>query len=409
MKRFYLILSFLVFLSIKGLTQTNTPKPEQTIFVFGGNINQKFIAYVVDLTKKTNPKVCYLPTASADNENDIKYWNNVCKNLSIEPYVLKVWVSSSPANKSFEEILLNMDAIVVGGGNTLNMLGIWKAQGIDTVLRKTLDKGIILAGGSAGSICWFQCGISDSRPVNLSIVNGLSFLPFSNCPHFSDSLRQKLYLESINTKKISKGYACDDRSGILFKNGKLFKSVSQNDINNSYYITTKNGVNQITKLKSEILINKDAIPESAYKAIDVNKYIKDFPEIYNQETPLSAFVSIKYILARGQLSKLKQISSYYLKDRMSDTVPDINVDEAKKNRILNNQIEKVLIHKDSIATVINKIGENFYSLWNFYFENGKWVSAGEDSVGETVYESEIIFREKAPMHIERIRKITPNR
>ena len=94
---------------------------------------------------------------------------------------------------------------------------------------------------------------------------------------------------------------------------------------------------------------------------------------------------------------------------MSDTVPDINVDEAKKNRILNNQIEKVLIHKDSIATVINKIGENFYSLWNFYFENGKWVSAGEDSVGETVYESEIIFREKAPMHIERIRKITPNR
>ena len=112
-----------------------------------------------------------MPTASADNSDDIAYFNNICKYLSIEPYVLRVWISSEHADKSFEDILLDMDAIIIGGGNTLNMLGIWQAQEIDKVLGKALEKGIVLAGGSAGSICWFQNGVSDSRPITLSSVS----------------------------------------------------------------------------------------------------------------------------------------------------------------------------------------------------------------------------------------------
>jgi len=151
MKKLYLILFAIALLNISGQAQKKSGKTEQTIFAFGGDINEKFIQYVIDLTNKKNPKVCYVPTASADNANNIKYWNFICKQLSIYPYVLKVWVSSDPKSKTFEEILYDMDAIVVGGGNTLNMMGIWKAQGIDSILRKALDKGIILAGGSAGS------------------------------------------------------------------------------------------------------------------------------------------------------------------------------------------------------------------------------------------------------------------
>jgi dipeptidase E len=97
-----------------------------------------------------------VPTGSADNANNIIYWYDLCHDLPIEPYVLNVWVSSFYDPQSFEEILLGMDAIIVGGGNTLNMLAIWKAQGIDAALQKALQKGIILAGGSAGSICWFE-------------------------------------------------------------------------------------------------------------------------------------------------------------------------------------------------------------------------------------------------------------
>lgn len=409
MKKLSLVLLAIVLLNISGQAQKNSEKPEQTIFAFGGDINEKFIQYVVDLTKKPNPKICYIPTASADNVDNIKYWNIICKHLSIEPNVLKVWVSSNPASKAFDEILYSMDAIVVGGGNTLNMMGIWNAQGIDSILQKVMDKGIILAGGSAGSICWFQNGASDSRPVKLSIVNGLSFLPYSNCPHYSDSLRRKFYNQQINDNGINGGYACDELSGVLFKNGKLIEAVSQNDINNSYYITLVNGTVQTTKLKSRILINKDALPVKAYITLDINKTLKDFPKIYNQETPLNAYISFKYTLVNGQESKLKQLSSYYLKKNMSDTVPDIKVDEKRKNKLLDSHIDRVLIYHDSIAAVINKISDNFYGLWNFYKENGNWVSAGEDMGGETIYESEITFREKAKMHIEKVRKLTPNR
>jgi len=94
---------------------------------------------------------------------------------------------------------------------------------------------------------------------------------------------------------------------------------------------------------------------------------------------------------------------------MRDTIPDRKVDEKRKQKLLDSEIDRVLIYHDSIAAVINKTGENFYGLWNFYRENGKWVSAGEDMGGETVLESEITFREKAKMHIEKVRKIPMKR
>jgi len=85
-----------------------------------------------------------------------------------------VWINSTTQKKSFEEILLSMGAIIVGGGNTLNMLAIWKAQEIDLALKKAYDKGIVIAGGSAGSLCWFNAGTTDSRPKELTIVKGPS-------------------------------------------------------------------------------------------------------------------------------------------------------------------------------------------------------------------------------------------
>ena len=138
MKRISIALLALCIFSINASAEKNGA--EETIFTFGGDINQKFIQYVVDLTGKQNPRICYVPTASADNEDNIKYWSLICKQLSLESFVLKVWVSSNKSNSTFEETLLGMDAIVVGGGNTLNMLGIWKAQGIDEILQKALLK-----------------------------------------------------------------------------------------------------------------------------------------------------------------------------------------------------------------------------------------------------------------------------
>lgn len=405
MKKLFIILIFIGFYYTNGLAQENSPKITQKVFAFGGDINQKFIQYVVDLTNKPNPKICYVPTASADNPDNIKYWNYICRNLSIDPFVLKVWVKTDPAAKSFEEILLDMDAIVVGGGNTLNMMGIWKAQGNDSILRKALEKGIILAGGSAGSICWFQNGVSDSRPVNLSVVEGLSFLPYSNCPHYSDSLKKQFYHHLIKNKKIKAGYACDDRAGVLFENGTFKEAVSQNDINNVYFISITNGNIRSKKIKPRILINQNALSISDYTTHEVNKVVDEFSEINNQDNPLNAFLSVRYIFANGRQSHYRQVTSIYLQNRLSDTISDSKVNDNQRSEILKTSISKVLVYNDSVAGIINKMYPDFYGVWYFYKENGRWMSAGEDFGGETVFEAEISFREKASMHLDKVRNL----
>ncbi|MGB5989733.1 MAG: peptidase E [Marinifilaceae bacterium] len=373
----------------------NSKQTKESIFVFGGDINLKFTRYIAELTHKKNPKICYVPTASADNKSNIKLWNFFCKRLDIKPYVLKVWVSSNKENKSFEDILLNMDAIVVGGGNTLNMLGIWKAQGIDKILKKALQKGIILSGGSAGSICWFKTGISDSRPVNLSVINGLSFLPFSNCPHYSDNSKKELYHEQIKNKKITPGYACDERSGILFRNGKYVETVSINDINNSYYVSLKNGEISALKLTARMLVKKGALDVSDYKTILINKAVKEYAINNKQDSPLNSFVGYKRILSNGKMSKTKALSCSYLQNKLEDNAPDKIVNKKKRDKNLNTIVNKIFIYNDVFAGVVNRMYDDYYGLWYFYKENGKWLNAGEDMGGDTVLESEITFREKA--------------
>ena len=390
-------------------SNANSKDPEQTIFVYGGNQNLKFTRYIAELTQKKNPKICFLPTASADNESNIKHWNYICKELELKPYVLKVWVASNKENKSFEDILLNMDAIVVGGGNTLNMLGIWKAQGIDTLLQKALNKGIILSGGSAGSLCWFQSGISDSRPVNLSVIDGLSFLPYSHCPHYSDSLKKEVFHKQIKNKTISAGYACDDKSGILFRNGKYIETVSLNDINNSYYVALNNGAVESSKLQTRILVNKDALSVEDYKSVNVNKSLKEYTEINKQDSPINAFISFKYISVSGQKSKYKALSSFSMQSRYKEDTPNIRVDDKTRDKHLNTVVNKVFVYNDLVAGVVNRMYDDYYGLWFFYQENGKWMNAGEFFGGATVLEAEITFREKAKMHLEKIKETNPNR
>jgi peptidase E len=151
---------------------------------------------------------------------------------------MRTFINSLYTPLSFEEQLMSMDAIVVGGGNTLNMMAVWKAQGIDLALRTAYDAGIILAGGSAGSLCWFNEGSTDSRPKELSIVQGLGFLNFSHSPHYlRESARRPLYHQLIGTGTIGPGYACDDDAAMIFVNGRLRRAVSLNSQNRCYYVS----------------------------------------------------------------------------------------------------------------------------------------------------------------------------
>lgn len=224
------------------------------IFIFGGGASPAFIAYVAGLTQKKKPRLCFLPTASADSPWAINQWYQQCAELEVTPFVQRMFISSYEQKKSFEDVLLNMDGIVVGGGNTLNMLAIWKAQGVDRILRSAWEKGIVLAGGSAGSLCWFEQGTTDSRPVAISKVDCLGFLKGSHCPHYdSEPTRRPLYHSYIKSGTLSNGYACDDFAGIYFEEAEPKQAVALRETSNSYFVHLENGEVKERKLEKKVL------------------------------------------------------------------------------------------------------------------------------------------------------------
>lgn len=239
--------------SLTNKTGNSGTKVEKTIFACGADIDKVYIKYVVGLTKKVRPKVCYIPTAVYDDPLEIIKWYGNCSTLNVTPIVLNTYVESDQGQQTFEEQLSDCDIVFVAGGSTLNMLAIWKAQGIDTLLRKAYDRGVILAGGSAGSVCWFTGGFTDSRPKYLTPIDCLGFLPYSHCPHFQNLTRKALYEEAILNHKLNEGYACDNLAGLLFINGEVKKSVSKNKDNNCYFISLKDGKINEELLPAEII------------------------------------------------------------------------------------------------------------------------------------------------------------
>jgi dipeptidase E len=226
----------------------------RTIFAYGGQINHTFIKHVIKLTGKQNPKICFLPTASGDRESYISTWNNLTSDLPMQSFVQKVFISSYQNPKSFEVVLLDMDAIIVGGGSTFNMLALWKATGIDTVLKKAYNKGIILAGGSAGSLCWFKEGYTDSRPEKFTRIEGLNYINASHCPHYdTEKIRKPLYFKGIESGEITNGYACDELSGVLFQNEKFIKAFSIKKESHCYFLSLVNGKVEEKMLPQEMI------------------------------------------------------------------------------------------------------------------------------------------------------------
>ncbi|MDA9089564.1 Type 1 glutamine amidotransferase-like domain-containing protein [Maribacter arcticus] len=215
---------------------------KRQLLIYGsGRHTVPFLKYMAEVTGKNKPNLCFIPTASGEDQDYIDSFYEVCAQINVVPHVISVWINSYDQKESFDEVISKMDAIVVGGGNTLNMLAIWKAQSIDAALKKAYNNGVVMGGGSAGSLCWFNGGTTDSRPKELSIVEGMKFIDKSHCPHYnSEKSRRPLYHNNIISGQLSDGYACDDRSAIHFINEEVYTSISLDDENHSYYVHVKN-------------------------------------------------------------------------------------------------------------------------------------------------------------------------
>ena len=216
--------------------------PTRKILIAGGGFNTAFIRYMATLTGKTRPRICYLPTANADSPAGSISWFRMCSPLNVTPFVQESFIASTQQSQGWEEVLLSMDAIVASGGNTLNQQAIWKAQGIDAILRQAWDRGIVLGGASAGSLCWFEEGTTDSRPKALSTVQCLGFLKGSHSPHYDrEKDRRPLYQKLIGSGEMKPGYACDNDAGIYFEDNEVKRVVATRAEAKVYYVSVVNG------------------------------------------------------------------------------------------------------------------------------------------------------------------------
>jgi peptidase E len=201
-----------------GAPPQTAAQTTRKILIAGDGFGTGFIRYLASLTGVRRPKLLYPPTASADSQTGIIGWYKSCAPLEVYPLVQDSFIASASQKQSWEEVLLSVDGIVASGGNTLNQQAIWHAQGIDVILRKAWHKGIVLGGASAGSICWFEEGTTDSRPKELTVVKGLGFLKGSHCPHYDrEKDLRPLYQKLIASGELKPGYACDNDAGIVLR------------------------------------------------------------------------------------------------------------------------------------------------------------------------------------------------
>lgn len=190
--------------------------------------------YILNQSVKKKPKICFLATASGDAEDYIKRFYTAFNKYDCVPAHLPLF---KPETRDFKGFIMERDIIYVGGGNTINMLVLWKEWGIDKLLKQAWENGVILAGLSAGSICWFEEGLTDSFGDELFPMKGLGFLKGSHCPHFDgESNRRPSYHRAILSGKLQGGYAADDGFGLHFINDELHRSVSSRKHARGFYL-----------------------------------------------------------------------------------------------------------------------------------------------------------------------------
>ncbi|WDL96703.1 peptidase E [Alicyclobacillus sp. ALC3] len=197
--------------------------------------------YVLRQSHKACPKVCFVPTASGDADGYVERFYASFQKLNCVPSHLSLF---RPPTNDLESFVLEKDVIYVGGGNTKNLLALWQDWGLDGILRSAWESGTVLAGVSAGSICWFEEGITDSFGTKLDRLSCLGFLPGSNCPHYDgESERRPTFHRLLQDGRIGPGLAADDGVAFHFVGNELKVTVSSRPDARGYRLSMgENGV-----------------------------------------------------------------------------------------------------------------------------------------------------------------------
>jgi dipeptidase E len=189
--------------------------------------------YILGLTGKERPRILFIPTAVGDDaEATVWFYNRFARRAEASHLDTFPW---PPEN--LRDVILSQDVINVSGGNTANMLAIWKVHGIDVALREAWERGVVLCGASAGMICWFEAGITDSFGPQLEGMDCLGFLPGSACPHYDgEELRRPRYRDLVDGG-FAEGVAADDGVGIHYVGTEISEIVTCRPGASAYRVT----------------------------------------------------------------------------------------------------------------------------------------------------------------------------
>jgi peptidase E len=221
----------------------------QIVAMGGGKMCREMCAYLVGLTGKERPAVLYVGTAMAeDPDAALLVYDRFAGHAEVSRLEFFPWPP-----EDLRTTVLGADVVFVGGGNTANMLAIWRVHGVDELLREALDRGIVLSGSSAGGICWFEHGVTDSFGPQLGPMDCLGFLEGSFCPHWDDEeLRKPVYRGLLNDG-VPGGYAAEAGVGLRFVDGELQEVVACEEGSKAYRVELRDGEVVETPIQARVV------------------------------------------------------------------------------------------------------------------------------------------------------------
>ncbi|HEX9620745.1 MAG TPA: Type 1 glutamine amidotransferase-like domain-containing protein [Polyangiaceae bacterium] len=181
--------------------------------------------WVLGLCSTREPRVCFVPTASGDSEAYIDRFHGAFRTLPCTPSVLRLFRREVD---DLEAFVAGQELIFVGGGNTVNLLAVWRAHALDRILAKAYRDGVLLSGVSAGALCWLSGGVTDSLGPLSTFRDGLGLVKdVSGCSHYGDDERREQFRRAVRSGELGPGYGIEDGVALRLVNGTVTEVVAE--------------------------------------------------------------------------------------------------------------------------------------------------------------------------------------
>ena len=206
---------------------------------FGRNPGDGVIEqYILDQTGKEKPNICFIPTATGDNEAyKVNYYSTFSK-LDCNPIHLDFFKRTP----DLEQLIPQQDAIFVGGGNTKSMLAVWKDWNLDKLLKDAYEKGVVMSGVSAGANCWFERAVVDSWEEDLRVIDCMGFIKGICCPHYDEEPQRRPAVKTfLEDGIIDSCYSVEGNCALHVKNDDEYLSVDFGKEKNAYIVSIDDG------------------------------------------------------------------------------------------------------------------------------------------------------------------------